>query len=115
MALSGQEERAFADGGWQFGCRLTTDHVWDAFIILTLLDYHQCGGTQLQVPQTGEQKDRFTAAMTARNEEVIRQGQDVAGTAATSACVNGRGPMAHHVSTFLAVHALESDPSLDDV
>ncbi|KAJ7033257.1 hypothetical protein C8F04DRAFT_1210932 [Mycena alexandri] len=46
MALSGQEEHDFAAGGWQF------------------------------VPHTGEQKDRFTAAMTARNEEVIRMGQD---------------------------------------
>ncbi|KAJ7489705.1 hypothetical protein B0H11DRAFT_1860262 [Mycena galericulata] len=76
MALSGQEEQDFAAGGWQFGCILTTDHVWDAFIILTLLDYNQRKGTCLQVPQTGDQKDRFTAAMAARNAEVILQGQE---------------------------------------
>ncbi|KAJ7023008.1 hypothetical protein C8F04DRAFT_1271905 [Mycena alexandri] len=76
MALSGQEEGDFAAGGWQFGCRLTTDHVWDSFILLTLLDYHQRRNTVLEVPHTGDQKDRFTAVMTARNEEVIRMGQD---------------------------------------
>ncbi|KAJ7605847.1 hypothetical protein DFH06DRAFT_1348440 [Mycena polygramma] len=77
MALSGQEEQDFAAGGWQFGCVLTTDHVWDGFVLLTLLDYHERNGTCLQVPHTGEQKDRFTAAMSARNVEVIVHGQDV--------------------------------------
>ncbi|KAJ7020876.1 hypothetical protein C8F04DRAFT_1196078 [Mycena alexandri] len=52
MALSSQEERDFAAGGWQFGCKLTTDHVWDSFILLTLLDYHQRRKTRLQVPHT---------------------------------------------------------------
>ncbi|KAJ7033642.1 hypothetical protein C8F04DRAFT_1002511 [Mycena alexandri] len=79
MALSGQEERDFSDGGWQFGSVLTTDHVWDAFTILTLLDYHDRLDTLLQVPHSGNQKDRFTAAMTARNVEVIVRGQDVVG------------------------------------
>lgn len=77
MALSGQEERDFAAGGWQFGCLLTTDYVWDSFIIITLLDYHRRSDTCLQVPHTGEQKDRFKAAMAARNAEVILNGQDV--------------------------------------
>jgi hypothetical protein len=77
MALSGQEEQDFAAGSWQFGSLLTTDHVWDAFIILTLLDYHDRRNTCLQAPHTGDQKDRFTAAMTARNVEVIVSGQDV--------------------------------------
>lgn len=76
MALSGQQERDFAVGGWQFGCVLTTDHVWDAFIILTLLDYNDRKNTCLQVPHTGEQRDRFINAMRARNCEVIEHGQD---------------------------------------
>ncbi|KAJ7089594.1 hypothetical protein C8R44DRAFT_892286 [Mycena epipterygia] len=79
MALSEQQERDFAAGGWQFGCTLTTDHVWDSFIILTLLDYNDRKNTCLQVPHIGEQKDRFTAAMRARNLEVIEQGQDEIG------------------------------------
>ncbi|KAJ7513195.1 hypothetical protein B0H11DRAFT_1698549 [Mycena galericulata] len=76
MALSEQQTRDFAAGGWQFGCHLTTDHVWDAFIILTLLDYHDRHDTCLQVPHTGEQRDRFTEVMRTRNREVIEQGQD---------------------------------------
>ncbi|KAK7016060.1 hypothetical protein R3P38DRAFT_3569699 [Favolaschia claudopus] len=76
MSLSGQQEQDFADGGWQFGCVLTTDHVWDAFIILTLLDYNDRKNTCLHVPHTGEQKDRFKEAMRARNREVIQDGQD---------------------------------------
>ncbi|KAJ7759415.1 hypothetical protein DFH07DRAFT_1023762 [Mycena maculata] len=76
MALSGQEERDFAAGGWQFGCLLTTDHVWDTFTILTLLDYNERKGTCLQVPQTGDQRSRFKDAMAARNAEVILEGQE---------------------------------------
>lgn len=76
MALSGQEEHDFTAGGWQFGCLLTTDHVWDAFIILTLLDYNERKGTCLQVPQTGDQRNRFKDAMAARNTEVILEGQE---------------------------------------
>ncbi|KAJ6464032.1 hypothetical protein C8R45DRAFT_840554 [Mycena sanguinolenta] len=79
MALSAQQERDFAQGGWQFGCILTTDHVWDAFIILTLLDYNDRKDTCLQVPHTGAQRDRFTEAMRTRNCEVIVHGQDEIG------------------------------------
>ncbi|KAJ7176348.1 hypothetical protein C8R43DRAFT_1084702 [Mycena crocata] len=76
MALSGQEEHDFASGGWQFGCVLTTDHVWDAFIILMLLEYHDRRDTLLQVPHTGDQKNRYTTVMESRNLEVIQQGQE---------------------------------------
>ncbi|KAJ6463105.1 hypothetical protein DFH09DRAFT_1492323 [Mycena vulgaris] len=79
MALSEQQQHDFAAGGWQFGCVLTTDHVWDAFVILTLLDYNDRKNMCLHVPHTGEQKDRFTEAMRARNREVIEQGQDEIG------------------------------------
>ncbi|KAJ7764190.1 hypothetical protein DFH07DRAFT_738454 [Mycena maculata] len=79
MALSEQQQCDFADGGWQFGCVLTTDHVWDAFVTLTLLNYHNRKDTCLQVPHTGAQRDRFTAAMRARNCEVIEEGQDEIG------------------------------------
>lgn len=79
MSLSEQDLRNFSDGGWQFGCVLTTDHVWDAFILLTLLDYNERQGTCLIVPHTGEQKTRFTAAMRACNNEVVERGQDVVG------------------------------------
>jgi hypothetical protein len=54
MSLSEQQERDFAAGGWQFGCVLTTDHVWDAFVLLTLLDYNERQQSCLQVPHTGD-------------------------------------------------------------
>ncbi|KAJ7104620.1 hypothetical protein C8R44DRAFT_639957 [Mycena epipterygia] len=74
MALSEGQEHDLAVGGWQFGSCLTTDHVWDAFIVLTLLDHSERNGVCLAVPHTGAQKDRFTAAMRARNLEVIQEG-----------------------------------------
>ncbi|KAF7293790.1 hypothetical protein HMN09_01174700 [Mycena chlorophos] len=79
MALSGQEDHDFAEGGWQFGCILTPNHIYDAFILLTLLDYHQRRQTNLVVPHTGDQKDRFAVAMQARNGEIVEFGQDVVG------------------------------------
>ncbi|KAJ7052460.1 hypothetical protein C8F01DRAFT_1090459 [Mycena amicta] len=76
MALAGSQETLFDTAGWQFGWSLTTDHVWDAFVILTLLQYHNRYHTQLHVPHTGLQKDRFTEAMRPRNREVVKLGQD---------------------------------------
>jgi hypothetical protein len=75
MALSEQQERDFAAGGWQFGCILTPDHVWDVFVVLTLLDYNNRKNTYLQVPHTGEQKNCFKDAMRARNREVVEAGR----------------------------------------
>ncbi|KAJ7157857.1 hypothetical protein C8R43DRAFT_882920 [Mycena crocata] len=54
MALSKQQEHDFADGGWQFGCSLTPDHIWDTFTLLTLLDYNDCKDMCLHVPHTGK-------------------------------------------------------------
>ncbi|KAJ6462258.1 hypothetical protein C8R47DRAFT_1327226 [Mycena vitilis] len=79
MALSEKQSSNIEAGGWQFGTLLTTDHVWDSFVILTLLDLHQRNNTRLEVPHTGDQKDRFTAAMEERNLYVIQYGQDEAG------------------------------------
>ncbi|KAJ7758979.1 hypothetical protein DFH07DRAFT_958123 [Mycena maculata] len=76
MALSEQQEQDFSAASWQFGCVLTTDNVWDVFVILTLLDYNDCKDTCLQVPHTGSQRNRFTGAMRERNTEVIREWQD---------------------------------------
>ncbi|KAF8169148.1 hypothetical protein K438DRAFT_1855748, partial [Mycena galopus ATCC 62051] len=52
IALSEQQERDFAAGGWQFGCTLSHEQVWDSFVTLMLMDYHNCNGTQLPVPHT---------------------------------------------------------------
>lgn len=55
--------------------RLNKHHVFDIFIIMSLLD--DCGrqGLRLHVPHTGDQKDRFLAAMTLRNERMRIYGQ----------------------------------------
>lgn len=60
---------------WPFGTKLTTNHVWDGFILAALLADHQRQGTCLQVPHTGEQKDRFKAAMESQNEHIVLYGQ----------------------------------------
>ncbi|KAF7305379.1 hypothetical protein HMN09_00790100 [Mycena chlorophos] len=75
MALAG-DTSAIEKAGWQFGTELTTDHVSNAFIIATLLDYHERKGTVLDVPHTGDKRDRFVEAMRERNREVVECGQD---------------------------------------
>ncbi|KAJ7674269.1 hypothetical protein B0H14DRAFT_3687488 [Mycena olivaceomarginata] len=79
MSLSEKQTSNIEAGGWQFGTLLTTDHVWDSFVILTLLDLHKRNNTRLQVLHTGDQKDQFTAAMQERNTYIIQYGQDEAG------------------------------------
>jgi len=76
MALSQRQTDDILEGGWQFGMQLTTDHVWDAFVIFTLLKDHSKRNICLQVPHTGLQKDRFTAIMEEWNEHIIHFGQE---------------------------------------
>jgi hypothetical protein len=63
MALSQRQVDDLMQGGWQFGKVLTTDHVWDSFIVWTLLEEHSKRNRRLEVPHTGLQKDRFTSKM----------------------------------------------------
>ena len=37
MSLSGRNTKPLLESGWQFGFKLKTEHIWDAFVILTLL------------------------------------------------------------------------------
>lgn len=60
---------------WQFVSELTTENVWDAFIIVFLLEDKLCACQQLHVPRTGAQKDRFKEAMAARNKDIVLNGQ----------------------------------------
>lgn len=55
--------------------QLRTEHVWDGFVILSLLKDSMSRKFVLEVPHSGEQKDRFTAAMRARNEYIRQFGQ----------------------------------------
>lgn len=54
---------------------MRTEHVWDGFVLLSLLKDAHTRKTVLQVPHTGDQKDRFTAAMSMRNDLIRTVGQ----------------------------------------
>lgn len=54
---------------------MSTDHVWDAFVILALMEDCQGRSATLKVPHTGKQKDRFTSAVQARNVRFRLNGQ----------------------------------------
>lgn len=76
-ALSYRRQKLDAEpGGWRFGMKLTTEHVWDSFVLWVLLKLHFRQHRKVIVPHHGLQKDRFTALMKERNNEVINEGQD---------------------------------------
>ncbi|KAG1892917.1 uncharacterized protein F5891DRAFT_1197022 [Suillus fuscotomentosus] len=64
------------DESWQFLSSLTTWEVWDAFVIVSLLDHQQTRRGQLQVPHDGDQKDCYTAVMHACTEWIMTHGQE---------------------------------------
>lgn len=55
--------------------RLRPAHTWDGFVLLALLRDTRVHGGVLEVPHTGQQKDRLKAAMQRRNERIRRSGQ----------------------------------------
>ncbi|KAJ6536225.1 hypothetical protein B0H19DRAFT_1271016 [Mycena capillaripes] len=63
-------------GGWQFGLKITPNHIWDGFVIKSLLDDCHRNETLLQVNHGGDQHLLFQAAMEARNPHIILLGQD---------------------------------------
>ena len=70
-----QKGANFSRENWQFGTALTTKNVWDAVILLCLLENCNRAGKTLLVPRTGKQKDWFTQAMEVHNEQIIQDGQ----------------------------------------
>ena len=60
---------------WPFSFTVSDEHVWDAFVILALLEDCKRRSTLLTVPHTGLQKDRFTEAISARNIRFRLHGQ----------------------------------------
>ncbi|KAK7022886.1 hypothetical protein VNI00_016873 [Paramarasmius palmivorus] len=61
---------------WKIGKTIETAHVWDAFIINALLQDSIKRGKELEVPHTGDQCDRFKAAMERRNCRIVEEGQE---------------------------------------
>ena len=75
QALSLRQQQDAHEHGWRFGMKLTTEHVWDAFVVYSLL--RDCDRRQqlLRVPHTGDQRNRFTSAMQERNHRIQVYGQ----------------------------------------
>ena len=73
MALSGPD---CLPSDWPFRAALKGDHVQDGFTILSLLDDHNECNTTLVVPYTGDQANRFTDAIKARNARMKLYGQN---------------------------------------
>ena len=67
--------------------RLATEHVWDAFVIYSLLDDKQRNGERLKVPHIGDQADKFTYAMEERNCNIILYEQPDSVTHACDKCL----------------------------
>ncbi|TFK45431.1 hypothetical protein OE88DRAFT_1721508 [Heliocybe sulcata] len=61
--------------GWRFSFSLCTEHVWDGFLILSLLEDYTRRDELLRVPHTGDQKDRYLDAVRERNLRFCRSGQ----------------------------------------
>ena len=52
---------------WQFSLEVTSDEVYDAFTVLSLLEECQLQNSTLVVPHGGLARDRFTEAINTRN------------------------------------------------
>jgi len=65
-----------APEGWATSSALTSDHVWDGFLLLSLLEDHQLQCTTLHLPHSGEHRNRFTEAICARNARIKLFGQE---------------------------------------
>ena len=61
--------------GWPIKAALKGDHVQDGFVIVSLLEDHHERNTTLIVPHTGEQANRFTELIKARNGRTKLYGQ----------------------------------------
>ena len=72
---------------WGLSDTLTTNQVWDTFIILGLLEDAQLQAKLLEVPHTGDQANRFKAAMEERNEWIILNSQPDAVRHACDLCM----------------------------
>ena len=59
---------------WQVAPSLRPEHVWDAFTIVSLLDFHDSEGGQLKVPHDGDQNERFQDAVRHRNQYIRYHG-----------------------------------------
>jgi hypothetical protein len=60
---------------WGLSNNLTTNQVWDSFVILSLLEDGVRRGRLLSVSHMGDQADRFKPAMEERSRWIVLNGQ----------------------------------------
>ncbi|PBK61672.1 hypothetical protein ARMSODRAFT_990642 [Armillaria solidipes] len=70
-----QSFRSHLPDGWQFDSALSHHHVYDSVVILSLLEHHEFQNSILNVPHSGECRDRYTQAMKERNNHIRLYGQ----------------------------------------
>lgn len=58
-----------------FSFNVRTEQVWDGVILFCLLEDAERQGFSLQLPHTGEQRDRLTSVVRTRNDRFERDGQ----------------------------------------
>ncbi|KAJ7712770.1 hypothetical protein B0H16DRAFT_1342021 [Mycena metata] len=73
--LSQPEKRPDHPDWMDTSFKLRPEHVWDGFLLISLLEDYEARGATLRVPHTGDQKDRFTAVMQERNTRIQLCGQ----------------------------------------
>ena len=77
----------FQPSEWSLSNRLTTNHIWDSFVLLGLLEDSALRGHLLVVPHIGAQSDRFKAAMEKQTQFIILNGQPDAVRHACNKCM----------------------------
>ncbi|KAG9310197.1 hypothetical protein JVU11DRAFT_9837 [Chiua virens] len=82
--------------GWAFGFSLSTEHVWSAFLLYCLLEDAMERQEYLVITYSGDQKDRFSELVRARNQRMRIEGQSEL-TPATSARVGFMVPIAEFI------------------
>ena len=75
LAIGGQRPLPNTPVPWQFSFAVTSDQVYDGFTILSLLEDCQLRRQILTVPHGGPAKERFKAAVQARNNRMRLYGQ----------------------------------------
>jgi hypothetical protein len=60
---------------WPYTASLKGDHIYDGFLIISLLEDHSTRNSILGVPHHGDQAKRFTEAIRARNARIRLYGQ----------------------------------------
>lgn len=90
----------FNPSEWKLGNRLTPNHVWDGFIIYSLLQDRERRGFLLEVPHNGTQTDRFMEAMEERNRYISMVSLMLSAMLAINACAFTRTMMDHCVRVY---------------